>query len=212
VERDRLRVYQSVAEAVDRLLRGREPNMELRARTGAGLVEITPVATAPAISARNAVAHPLSRKTPLKIFPYAISLEKLERAIEETGAPAQLADDVPLADLILTLKSQAKGNPKKLQDACARGVPIDVIRSNTLSQMCAYLREQFPEIDRADEKDEAIAEAEKAIAAALQQNRPIKLEPRAAHIRRLQHQLAVRNGLASESKGREPHRRVIIYP
>jgi stage III sporulation protein SpoIIIAA len=212
VERNSLRVYSEVSEAVDQLLRGYEPNPELRTRTGEGTVEIKAAEPARAVASTR---KPKSRKGPLKIFPYAISREKLERAIIETTAPAQVAEDVLGAHVILTLKSQAKGHPKTLQEASAHAIPIEVIRSNTLSQMEAFLREQFPELNRVDveeEADEAIKEAEEAIAAALERNKPVKLEPRPAHIRRLQHQIAGRSGLASESKGKEPNRRVIIYP
>lgn len=221
VERDRLRVYREVAEAVDQLLRGDEPAAELRTRAE-GKVEITAEAgtahAKPAKPELSRVKERKDRRGPLKIYPYAISKEKVLRAIEETGAPAQVVDDVPGSHLILTLKSQAKGNPKKLQEANNLGIPIEVIRSNTLSQMTAFLREQFPQLaepepeEVEDDVEEAIKETELAIVTALEKNKPIKLEPRSANIRRLQHQLVGRNGLTSESKGREPHRRVIVYP
>src|SRR5258708_1864646 len=41
VERDNLRVYQNVAEAVDQLLRGFEPVLERRTRGSSGAVEIS---------------------------------------------------------------------------------------------------------------------------------------------------------------------------
>ncbi|MEW6736563.1 MAG: R3H domain-containing nucleic acid-binding protein [Acidobacteriota bacterium] len=208
LERDRLRVYPDVAYAVDQVLRSLEPDTELRTRTDTGIVEVAKSTTAPTLPIN---APTRLRKGPLRIFPYAISQEKLARAINEAGVPVEITDELHNAHLVLTLKSQAKGNPKKLQEANARTIPIEVIRSNTLSQMTAFLREQFSELNR-DEEAEALQEAEAAIAAALEKNSPVKLEPRAAHIRRLQHRLAERSGLASESKGKEPYRRVIIYP
>jgi predicted RNA-binding protein Jag len=40
----------------------------------------------------------------------------------------------------------------------------------------------------------------------------VELSPQDSFVRRLQHEVAERAGLVSESKGREPFRRVVIYP
>jgi predicted RNA-binding protein Jag len=57
-----------------------------------------------------------------------------------------------------------------------------------------------------------MTEAEEAIHAVLQQDRPVELAPQRAYIRRLQHELAQRFNLTSQSRGREPQRRVRIMP
>jgi predicted RNA-binding protein Jag len=59
---------------------------------------------------------------------------------------------------------------------------------------------------------DAMTEAEEAIHTVLQQDRPIELTPQRAYIRRLQHELAQRFNLSSQSRGREPQRRVRILP
>jgi predicted RNA-binding protein Jag len=41
---------------------------------------------------------------------------------------------------------------------------------------------------------------------------PVELSPQNAYIRRLQHQMAERANLVSRSRGREPFRRVRLYP
>jgi predicted RNA-binding protein Jag len=41
---------------------------------------------------------------------------------------------------------------------------------------------------------------------------PVELSPQNAYIRRLQHQMAERANLVSRSRGREPYRRVRLYP
>ena len=51
-----------------------------------------------------------------------------------------------------------------------------------------------------------------AIREVLEQSQPVELTPQNNYLRRLQHQLAERYGLTTESKGVEPHRRVVIYP
>jgi predicted RNA-binding protein Jag len=55
-------------------------------------------------------------------------------------------------------------------------------------------------------------EAEDAIHAVLQQALPVELSSQNNYVRRLQHQLAERYGLTTESQGVEPSRRVVIYP
>jgi len=40
----------------------------------------------------------------------------------------------------------------------------------------------------------------------------VELSPQSAYIRRLQHQMAERANLVSRSRGREPYRRVRLYP
>jgi predicted RNA-binding protein Jag len=57
----------------------------------------------------------------------------------------------------------------------------------------------------------AMAETEDAINSVLSEARPVELSPQNAYIRRLQHQMAERYNLASQSEGREPYRRVRIY-
>jgi predicted RNA-binding protein Jag len=46
----------------------------------------------------------------------------------------------------------------------------------------------------------------------LRQAKPVELAPQNAYIRRLQHQMAERANLVSRSRGREPYRRVRLYP
>ena len=45
-----------------------------------------------------------------------------------------------------------------------------------------------------------------------QEQKPVELSPQNAYIRRLQHQMAERANLVSRSRGREPFRRVRLYP
>jgi predicted RNA-binding protein Jag len=148
----------------------------------------------------------------LRIYPYAVSRNRLERAIREMHVPAYIAESLGEADLVLTLKSQEKRQPKRLQDAAMRGTPLHVLRSNTVSQIQAFLREVFEVEEGPTEHENALTEVEEAIAEVFDSARPVELAPQNSYIRRLQHQLVQRYGLASESKGDEPFRRVVIYP
>jgi predicted RNA-binding protein Jag len=94
-------------------------------------------------------------------------------------------------------------------------VPIHVVRSNTVTQMENFVRGVFGVGDALAGDEAALREAEEAIAEIQRGKaggRPIELTPRNNYLRRLQHEMAGREGLASESKGEEPFRRVVIFP
>jgi stage III sporulation protein SpoIIIAA len=148
----------------------------------------------------------------VRIFPYAVSKAKLERALRKFRVSAYMVDDLDAADMVVTLKSQERRQPRRLRDAQARGIPFYVVRSNTIVQMENFLRSVFGVNDPTAGDDEALREVEEAIDQALDEGNPVELAPQNNHLRRLQHQIIERYGLTSESKGEEPYRRVVIYP
>ena len=212
-EKDRLAVHHNVAHVVDRFLRGTMPHPEIRTRTSEGEVRITSAAVepAPAVPPSNGRATPAPHKI-VRIYPYAVSRNRLERAIHELRVPAGIADTLYDADVLLTLKSQEKRQPKRLREAGGRGLPTHVIKSNTLSQIEAVLREIFGVGDRLSSEEVALREVEEAISEVMSAAQPVELSPQNSYVRRLQHQLIQRYGLSSESKGNDPFRRVVIYP
>jgi hypothetical protein len=213
-EKDCLAVHHSVAQVVDRFLRGTAPRPEIRTRTPEGEVRITGTKAEPAPAAAATIdgqAPSLPHKI-VRIYPYAVSRNRLERAIRELRVPASIADTLYDADVLLTLKSQEKRQPKRLREAGTRGLPTHVIKSNTLSQIEAVLREVFGVEDRLSSEEIALREVEEAISEVMSTAQPVELSPQNSYVRRLQHQLIQRYGLASESKGTDPFRRVVIYP
>ncbi len=214
--RDRLAIHHNVASVVDQLLRGIHPQPEVRVRREDGRVEITPPArptgAAAASGAQPGVGSFPEKKRVLRIYPYGVTRQRLERAIRELRVPAYATTDIEQADLVLTLRGHAKGQSRKLKQAEERGIPIYVIKSNTLKQIQNFLRDTFSEADYMDEREAALREVEEAIPEVVAGQYPVELPPHNASIRRLQHQLVAQYGLASESKGREPFRRVVIYP
>jgi stage III sporulation protein SpoIIIAA len=224
-DKERLAVHHDVAEVVDRLLREAPARPELRLRTAAGGVEIQPSDTlAHAVGrrrpSRRLTAPPgvFQRRHPRKlvrIHPYAVSKAKLERAIRKFRAPALIVEDLDGADLVLTLKAQERRQPRRLREAQARGIPVAIVKSNTIVQIENTLRAaldlgQPADIGAADEA--AVEEAEAAIDEVLDLGEPVELAPRNPYLRRLQHQTVERHGLASESKGEGHYRRVVILP
>jgi stage III sporulation protein SpoIIIAA len=239
-DKDRLAVHHDVAEVVDRFLRDVPPRPELRTRTAAGEVEIRKAEPVRAARASSTKSRPAGSASPwfaspaaeseeeveqaealppkalrgktVRIFPYAVSKAKLERALTKFRVSAYLVDDLDDADMVVTLKSQERRQPRRLRDAHARGIPFYIVRSNTIVQMENFLRAVFKVDDHLADDDAALREAEEAIDEALEQGKPVELTPQNNHLRRLQHQIIERYGLTSQSKGEEPYRRVVIFP
>ena len=233
--KDLLVIHRDVAEAVDQMLRGYLPRTECRERRPDGEVTITRPEPAAAASTLSQVyspetdggarrrhvepAHPAQltshlghgRKS-LRIYPFALSRERLERAIHDLGVPAQVTTDLGQADIVLTLKSHAKRQSARLREARGRNVEVHIIRSNTLTQMENFLRDAFGALAHHDGDEPAMQEVEDAVVEVMEQHRPVELSPQPKHIRRLQHLYIERSGLESQSKGQEPMRRVVIYP
>jgi len=220
-DKNRLVVHHDLARIVDAFLRGLPLGPEVRIRTDEGGVEIRPAKFEPPAreegndtepSPFKPLASKRSRRKIQRIYTYGISRSRLERAIQKFRVPASVVTDVDRADLILTLKSQEKRRPRRLREAQASGVPLHVAKSNTVAQMENFLRSIFDVEDYFSGEESALKEAETAATEVLEKGVPLELTPQNSHIRRLQHQLAERYGLTTKSKGKEPYRRVIIYP
>jgi len=236
---ERVAVHGDVAETVDAMLRGYKMPAEVRElgddgevrvlelprtipqdlrseRRGyggngrrAGTADRTGYSPAPGAGASPEGDQPFRR-----LYPFGLSRKRLEQAIRETAARVAIADDLREADTVMTLRSYFRRKPQALRDAEARGIPIYVLKTNTVAQMEQSLlsmlgREQG---DATAPVQYAMQEAEDAITSVLNQGDPsIVLTPQNSYIRRLQHQLAQRYNLVSRSAGREPYRRVKIY-
>jgi hypothetical protein len=146
----------------------------------------------------------------LRVLPQGISRKRLEQAVRDLQLPVVIAHDVDEADVVMTLKNEYKQKTPLLRDAEDRSMPIYVLKSNTIPQMQSSLTSIFAlEIDP---REAALRETEDAIGVVLKSSEAVELSPQNAYIRRLQHQMAERANLVSRSRGREPYRRVRLYP
>jgi hypothetical protein len=214
-EKDRLAVHHRVADVVDRFLRGTKPRPEVRVRTAEGMEIEQPgtiAALLPVVAADGGEPPPRPVQRQTRIFPFAVSRGKLERAIRDLGVPARLVSHLNESDVVLTVKAQERRQPQRIRDAQERGVRLEVVRSNTVKQMESYLRKEFGIADIPEGQEVALQEVEDAVDAVLEAGHPVELSPQESYVRRLQHEFIERAGLVSESKGREPFRRVVIYP
>lgn len=214
-DRDKMAVHHDVASTVDRWLRGLTPRPEIRHRTQTGEIEVTKVADADewAEPGDDEASDELESNRQLggviRVFPYAVSRNRLERAIAELRAPVQITDDLRSAHMVLTLKGHYRKMPKRLREAERNGLPIHFVRSNTVTQLQNFI---LGIVEGNEEETEAIMEAEQGIQRVLERPEPVELSPRKAHLRRLQHDLIGRARLRSTSVGEEPNRRVLIMP
>ena len=209
--RDRFAIQHDVAQAVDAQLRGRPRSPELRVRGEDGAVEIRPPE-----EAEPAPERPRPARRLVRIYPYAVSEERLERAILATGAPARLARSARDADLILTLRSCARRQTGKLRDAMSRDLPVRLLRTGSaasIEEFLASLRREHDEPGATqDDRDAVTADAEAAAREVLAHGEPVELSAQPAALRRRQHAVAERFGIQSASRGREPYRRVVLLP
>jgi stage III sporulation protein SpoIIIAA len=221
--RDEFSVYHETASVVDAFLRGRSTRPEMRVRKEGGFEVIVQgaavIAEEPEAPKRRKRERPESgqaapaggRKT-LRIYPYGVSKDRLIRAINDLQVSATIAKTPKDADVVLTLKAHEKRQPRTVKDLEDQGLEIAIIRSNTVSQMKAFLMGSFGLENQKQEEESAISEVTEAVDKVLSYGKPVELSPQSAHIRRMQHQLIEQHGLGSESRGEVPWRRVIVLP
>jgi stage III sporulation protein SpoIIIAA len=181
---------------------------------------------AAAASAGNGGAAAKPAAPTQRIFPFGVSRNRLETAIERLRVPAVIVREMKDATLVMTLKNYYRQSAQRLRQAEEAGVPVYVLRNNTITQMERQLamvfnlrevegEESLPGARRGDDSsvvEEAMLEVESAITQVMNgEQLAVELEPRSSYIRKLQHQMADRYNLRSESRGEETNRRVKIF-
>ena len=160
-----------------------------------------------------------------RIFLFGVSRDKVEAALAERGATAEIVSELRRANVLLTTKNHYRRGSQLVRIAETNSVPVYVLRKNTVPQVREFLtsmaRDQGIELpplsgrfkEEADSEAEAAAraEAEDAARRVLSGEFSVQLEPQRPYIRRLQHMLAEEFNLASTSRGRDPRRAVLIY-
>jgi stage III sporulation protein SpoIIIAA len=146
----------------------------------------------------------------LRVVPQGISRKRLEQAVRELQLPVIVARDLDEADVVMTIRSEYKQKTPLVREAEERAMPIYVLKANTIPQMQSSLTSIVAL--EVDPRDMALRETEEAIGVVRERSEPVELSPQNAYIRRLQHQMAERANLVSRSRGREPYRRVRLYP
>jgi len=212
---NRVAVHHNVAAAVDSILRGRPLPAEIRYRDEEGEIQrqetllATPVEQEVMQAARRPVA-PTPRT--IRVFTYGVSQNRLKQAGNALHLPVVIVDSLHDADVMITLKNYYRKRPQPIGEAERRGVPVYVLRSNTVVQMESCLADIFGLEMELDTLTLATQEAQAAIDQVLRTARMVELSPQNSYIRRQQHQMAREAKLLSRSRGKEPNRRVRLYP
>jgi hypothetical protein len=151
---------------------------------------------------------------PVRIYPFGVARNRLMQAAKRLGVPALVVKELNDAQSLITLRAYYRDRQQTILEAEQRGMPIYVLRSNTVNQMEQFLADLFNlpgEITASGSTDEYANQTQIAIQAVLNGERWVDLPPATAAIRRLQHDMAREAQLVSHSYGKEPNRRVRIF-
>jgi stage III sporulation protein SpoIIIAA len=214
-DRETIAIHHDVADTVDQFLRDRMLPPEFRSRSPEKALQLQEALERRQVqaAAEGEAAEVEAQKPngPVAIFPFAISRNRLERTIQEMGMRAILTRNIKDAQVVVTVKSQEKRQPYLLAQAQALNLPIYILRNNTSAQIRSFLRRLYGLPER-EWDPRAMEKTEELMMKVLRSKQPVELPPEPSTIRKLQHQLAERYGLRSESHGEEPYRQVVIFP
>ncbi len=149
------------------------------------------------------------------IYAYGVARNRLIQAAKHLRVPAVVTREVGDANVLVTLRSYYRKRQQTVIDAENRGMPIYVLRANTVRQMERFLMDLYGmgSADGEDEEveDQVITSTRAAIDAVLNGERWVELPPTSSYLRRVQHEMAREAELVSHSYGKEPYRRVRIF-
>jgi stage III sporulation protein SpoIIIAA len=242
--RDRFAVHTDIMTSVDSLLRDAPLPPEVRMRDTDGKIQIekaAPVAksrsdvktprrsTRPISVSEEPISHldPLSATSApramqpigaalqtVRVYAYGVARNRLQQAAKRLGVPAVIVRDVSEADALVTLRTYYRNRQQTVIEAEQRGMPIYVLRANTVAQVEQFLSDLYnlsaAQTPR-DNMDDIRHQTQQAIAAVLNGERWVDLPPSPSIVRRLQHEMARSAELVSHSYGKEPRRHVRIF-
>ena len=210
---DKVAIHPDVGEAVDAVLRGQPAATEVRWLNETGEVRIEKQAPVTAPKKTTRVKQQVRGNNLPKLYLFGVNRGRMEQMAKEMRLSPDIVNSLNDANLFITSKSYYRRKPQKVRDAETADLPIYVLKSNTPAQIrqlldAIYLRAGA---EKADLLKLALGEAEEAVTEVKRGQGAVELSPQSAYIRRLQHLIAERNSLSSQSTGKDPHRRVRIY-
>jgi len=194
-------VHPDVAEAIDAILRGQVPQAETRWMDEEGVHRAM-------VTTKREEPVRMETKEPPRIYLFGVNRDRLEDAARERNLPLEIVNDLRQANVLLTTRGFYRRKPQRIRDAEAAQIPVYVLRNNNVPQMRQCLASLYPSAKRAYGVQDALAEAEEAAQRVRNGESSVELSPQASYIRRLQHALAEKYGIASRSAGKDPNRRV----
>ncbi|MFC2012212.1 R3H domain-containing nucleic acid-binding protein [Chloroflexota bacterium] len=216
-DRDRVAIHPDVGEAVDATLRGKPLTTETRWLDETGEVKVERVAPVIAMKRPARAKRATEDSRPQRLYLFGVNRGRFEQMAKEAQLSVDVVENIRDASLFVTSKSHYRRKPQRVRDAEMSNLPVYVLRSNTPSQIRQFLNTIYPAStvqesgDRPDSLQAALSEAQQAASLVKNGQETVALSPQSAYIRRLQHLIAERNELSSQSSGNEPRRRVRIY-
>lgn len=206
---DKVAIHPDVGEAVDAILRGQPTTTETRWLDETGEVRVEK----PVTVVKKAKAKELPSGNQHRLYLFGVNRARLEQMAKEMNLSLDIVDNLQDANLFITSKNYYRRKPQRVRDAETANLPIYVLKSNTSPQIRQMLHNIYPMVspDKRDSFQFALAEAEGAVEQVKSGQEAVELSPQSAYIRRLQHLIAERNALSSQSTGKDPNRRVRIY-
>lgn len=154
------------------------------------------------------------RAKQFKIYLHGVARNRFQRAAERLGVRALIANQIEEADALMTLRPFYRARESVIITAEERGLPMYVLRSNTINQIESGLSSLFEvpiqkrESNRDRAEDETYSAIEMLLAGTVEW---VNLPVADASIRALEHQIIEKHGLQSKSIGKEPKRFIRIY-
>ncbi len=212
-DRDKVAIHPDVGEAVDAILRGQPTPTEVRWLDQTGEVRTEKVQPEVTIARKAAKGKRETGDKPPSLYLFGVNRARLEQMAKETNLTLNIVNSLNDANLFVTSKNYYRRKPQKVRDAEAASIPIYVLKSSSPAQIRQLLHHIYPaaSTDKTDYVRLALGEAEKAVEQIKNGQEAVELSPQSAYIRRLQHLVAERSGVASHSFGKDPNRRVRIY-
>lgn len=148
----------------------------------------------------------------IRVFPYGVARNRLYQAGKQLGVKVVIVENLPEADVLVTLKSYYRKRRRLISDAEHHNVSVYVLRANTVSQMERFLIEALGlEVSPSDPFEQAVSETAQAIALVQAGLPSVDLDPVSSAVRRYQHQMIRQANLVSHSYGQEPYRHVRVF-
>ena len=251
--RHRWAVHDDVARTVDLLLRGQTPRPQERELTEDGGVRLVDAVVPKSLRApqkrpalavvpmpdpvsapvrdsqfREEEAEAVRDPETLQILCCGLSRQRLEEAVRCHRWPVQAVDDLSAADVLLSVRQGLGRQPDLRRQARDAGVPILVIKSDSLPQVERALErllsrrsrdgDQPPLLTSGSEpgRADALAALEECRLAVEQvvmpEGRPVELLPRSEVVLQMQADLVARYRLRSDVYGPSDQRRLRVFP
>jgi len=166
------------------------------------------------LSANQTPAILTSPLQTVRVYAYGVARNRLMQAAKRLGVPAVIVTDVDEADALVTLRTYYRNREQTVMDAEHRGLPIYVLRANSVAQVEQFLGDLYNLTEQQhprDRMDGVREEMQQAISAVLNGERWVDLPPGTSLVRRLQHEMARNAELVSHSYGKEPRRHVRVF-